>query len=189
MLLGLYLLTLIHIERDMTSFLMNTERGAEFSECRTWRYALWRLWSREPAVMFIGLNPSTADETQDDPTIRRCINFAKDWGYGGIYMLNLFAFRATNPKDMRDSTDPIGPGNNEALSYYRSKCGLIVAAWGADKHIKKRGSFVIENCIGRRVECLDFTKDKHPKHPLYVRGDVTRKLFWEPNPITRGKHG
>ena len=86
------------------------EKGARFSESRTHRYALWRIWEKgAPMVMFVGLNPSTADETQDDPTIRRCIDFAKRWGYGGLYMLNIFAFRATNPKDMKAAADPVGP--------------------------------------------------------------------------------
>lgn len=71
---------------------------AELSKCRTYRYALWRTWDEsKPFAMFVGLNPSTADELEDDPTIRRCINFSKLWGYGGLCMVNLFAYRATDP--------------------------------------------------------------------------------------------
>lgn len=81
-------------------------KGAKFSDCRKYRYTLWRIWNEsEPCVMFIGHNPSTADEKEDDPTIRRCINYSRDWGYGGLYMVNLFAYRATDPKDLIAATD------------------------------------------------------------------------------------
>lgn len=76
-------------------------KGAQFSQCRKYRYALWRTWDDDSHITFIGLNPSTADETEDDPTIRRCIAYAKKWEFGGINMLNLFAFRATSPGDMK----------------------------------------------------------------------------------------
>jgi hypothetical protein len=108
--------------------------GADFSECRRYRYALWRHWDwkgPENCVMFVGLNPSTADETKNDKTISNCVGFAKKWGYGGIYMLNLFAFRATDPKDMIVQEDPGGPGNAAALAVQASGVGLIVAAWGS----------------------------------------------------------
>jgi hypothetical protein len=94
--------TLFDVHDDFAS-------GAEFSECRKYRYVLWRRWAWEGyanQVMFIGLNPSTADEREDDPTIRRCVRFAKDWGYSGILMMNAFAFRATQPADMKAASDP-----------------------------------------------------------------------------------
>ena len=85
------------------------KKNAKFSACRKYRYALWRTWDEsKPYVMIIGLNPSTADENKNDPTITRCINFAKSWGYGGVCVTNLFAFRATVPSDMKTSNDPIG---------------------------------------------------------------------------------
>jgi hypothetical protein len=80
--------------------------------------------------MIIGLNPSTADEIDDDPTIRRCIAFAKSWGYGGLYMANLFAFRATEPADLFAANDPIGSGNDEWLCNLSKDAGVVVAAWG-----------------------------------------------------------
>lgn len=92
------------------------KKTAKLSDCRTYRYELWRTWDEsKPYAMFIGLNPSTADETEDDPTIRRCINFAKTWGYGGLCMTNLFAYRATQPEDMKRASDPIGNKNDETL--------------------------------------------------------------------------
>ena len=106
-------------------------KDAKLSDCRKYRYALWRTWDAEkPFVMFIGLNPSTADETEDDPTIRRCINYAKDWGYGGLCMVNLFAFRATEPNDMKNAIDPIGPENDEWLKNLSKDAGVIIGAWG-----------------------------------------------------------
>ncbi|MEP0894347.1 DUF1643 domain-containing protein [Leptolyngbya boryana FACHB-1624] len=80
--------------------------------------------------MFVGLNPSTADETHDDPTIRRCTKFAKDWGYSGLCMTNLFAYRATDPKEMIASVDSIGLENDQYLLEYAARAGIVVAAWG-----------------------------------------------------------
>ncbi len=155
--------------------------GAEFSECRQYRYALWRQWNWQGyanQVMFIGLNPSTADETQDDPTIRRCIGFAKAWGYGGLVMMNAYAFRATNPSDMKRAADPIGSGNDEALSYRATQVGLIVAAWGA--HCNQQREEEVCGAIMRPIYCLGKTKAGRPRHPLYLRADTERQLFWAP---------
>lgn len=155
--------------------------GAEFSPCRTWRYALWRQWDWQGygnQVMFIGLNPSTADERADDPTVRRCIRFAQHWGYGGMLMMNAFAFRATDPKDMLTAEDPVGPGNDEALAYRRSQVGLIVAAWGVNCP-QEREQRVCE-VIGQPIWCLGKTKQGRPKHPLYLSRDTRRELFWTP---------
>ena len=99
----------------------STERiskGARFSVDRKYRYALWRHWNGNKErnyVAFVGLNPSTADEKTDDPTIRRCMGFARSWGFNGIWMINAFAFRATKPKDMKAAIDPIGPDNDYAI--------------------------------------------------------------------------
>lgn len=138
---------------------------AIFSPCRTYRYVLRRRWDWEmPHVAFIGLNPSTADETKDDPTIRRCIQFAKDWGYGGLTMLNLFAFRATDPRDMLKAGDPIGPENNQHLLHESAKAGVVVAAWGTKGG--KRADEVI--AMLPEIHCLRKTKAGHPEHPLYL---------------------
>lgn len=156
-------------------------KGAELSPCRTWRYALWRQWDWQGygnQCMFIGLNPSTADENEDDPTIRRCIRFAKDWGYGGLIMMNAFAFRATKPKDMKAAADPVGPGNDEALGYRRSQVGLIIAAWG--NHCPDKREMEVCHAIGRAIYCLGTTKSGKPKHPLYLRADTKPEHFWSP---------
>lgn len=147
--------------------------GATFSPCRTWRYVLWRVWNEAlPKVAFIGLNPSTADEMQDDPTIRRCMGYARSWGYGGIHMLNLFAFRATDPKDMKASFDPVGPENGRYLILWCASAQLRVAAWGAHGEFKNRGADVRSLLWDMDLHHLGLTKAGHPKHPLYLRADL-----------------
>jgi hypothetical protein len=117
--------------------------------------------------MFVGLNPSTADETQDDPTIRRCVAFAKTWGYSAMCMTNLFAFRATLPKDMKAAIDPIGPDNDEYLFKIAYEAGIIVAAWGANGVYKGRDMEV--RALLPALHCLALTKEGHPGHPLYLK--------------------
>lgn len=157
---------------------LSDDKGAEFSPCRTWRYALWREWdfgSRCNRVAFVGLNPSTADETADDPTIRRCIRFAKDWGYDGLVMLNAYGFRATDPADLKAAADPVGPGNDEAIARLGRTVEMVVAAWGV--HCSTAREQEICKIIGRTIHCLGFTKDGRPKHPLYLRADSKPVVF------------
>lgn len=147
-------------------------RGTVFSPCRTYRYTLWREWiGGEGYAMFVGLNPSTADETQDDPTIRRCIAFAKAWGYGGVCMTNLFAYRATLPEVMKATSDPVGPDNDEYLRALAADAGVVVAAWGANGTHKGRDAEVRK--LLPELHCLALTKDGHPGHPLYLRKTLT----------------
>lgn len=146
---------------------MTNVSGAIFSACRTYRYGLWRNWiGGEGFAMFVGLNPSTADETADDPTIRRCIGFAKAWGYAGLCMTNLFAFRATEPKEMLRAADPIGPGNDDALCRLANYAGVIIAAWGA--HGTHLGRDRTVRSMLPKLHYLRLTKDGHPGHPLYL---------------------
>ena len=143
---------------------------ALFSADRKYRYILWRWWSRKPFAMFIGLNPSTADERNDDPTIRRCIRFASDWGYGGLCMTNLFALRATDPKEMMKHPMPIGSENDGWLLELSQEAGIVIAAWGTKGGFQQRDKAVyamIDN-----LKCLGLTKAGHPKHPLYLSKDV-----------------
>ena len=150
--------------------------GAMFSPCRTYRYTLWRIWSEvEPVVAFVGLNPSTADESVDDPTIRRCIGFAESWGYGGLVMLNLFAYRATDPNVMKRVADPVGPDNDGYLCSQSNMCGRIIAAWGV--HGLHRGRANRVRLMIDNLHHLGLTKGGHPKHPLYLRGD-TKPTPW-----------
>jgi hypothetical protein len=143
-----------------------------FSPCRAYRYSLWREWSGGNGyAMFVGLNPSTADEDQDDPTIRRCIAFAKSWGYSGLCMTNLFAFRATDPKDMKKADEPIGIDNNKHLITLANNAGIIIAAWGANGSYKARNEEV--RSLLPVLHCLKLTKDGHPGHPLYLPRTLT----------------
>jgi hypothetical protein len=146
--------------------------GAELSADRRYRYALWRTWGLERGVAFIGLNPSTADERADDPTIRRCIAFARAWDYDGIYMLNLYAFRATQPMALWVQDDPIGPDNDAALLKWAQRAVCLVAAWGAEKRAQERGIQVANMLLPiHSLRCLGMTKSGSPKHPLYLKGD------------------
>jgi hypothetical protein len=128
--------------------------------------------------MFIGLNPSTADETQDDPTIRRCIGYAKAWGFGGIYMLNLFAYRTTDPAKLALVHDPIGPKNDEFLQMYLTPAGLNIACWGNGGKLMNRGRVVVELLGKDNLACLGTTKSGEPKHPLYQKKDLQPIYFW-----------
>ena len=140
---------------------------AKLSNCRRYRYALWRTWDdSKPYVLFVGLNPSTADETSDDPTLTRCVNYAKAWGYGGVCMANLFAFRATEPLDMKASKDPIGTENNEWLKKLADEVAIVVAAWGNDGSYLGR-SIQVKNLIPN-MYCLKLNKTGEPAHPLYL---------------------
>lgn len=162
--------------------------GARFSTCRTWRYALWREWdSQKGFVLFVGLNPSTANEVDNDPTISKCMGFADRWGFGGIYMLNLFAFCATQPERMIGVIDPVGPENDSTFSLYSSKSNLVVAAWGGSVPMRERArlnldtriNFVLRN-INTQVHCLGRTQDGSPKHPSRISYDTPREVFWTP---------
>lgn len=149
---------------------------AEFSPCRTYRYKLRRRWGPGHTVAFILLNPSTADETHDDPTIRRCIEFAKAWGAGGLVLGNIFAFRATNPMVMRSFPDPVGPGNDQALSEIVDEAshGRIICGWGTHGAHRDRGHQVLAMLRGRKVKpmALSMTLMGQPGHPLYLRGST-----------------
>ncbi|MBP2698730.1 hypothetical protein C9J44_05000 [Photobacterium sp. GB-27] len=148
------------------------KKSAVLSSCRKYRYELWRTWDdSKPYAMFIGLNPSTADETEDDPTIRRCINFAKSWGYGGLCMANLFAYRATQPEDMKRASDPIGDKNDETLILLAQNAGVIVGAWGNDGVFLNRSEDV--RALISELNVLKVNKSGEPAHPLYLKSTLT----------------
>ena len=149
----------------------NLKSGAIFSSCRKYRYALWRNWDEtKPCVMIIGLNPSTADEKENDPTIVRCINFAKSWGYGGVCMANLFAFRATLPIEMMASKDPIGKENDVWLYKLANEAAIIVAAWGNDGSYLNRSEEIMAKLLN--LYCIKMNKSGEPAHPLYLKADL-----------------
>lgn len=150
--------------------------GADFSDCGRYRYRLWREWNPQlEAVGFLMLNPSTADATADDPTIRRCLGFARRWDYGRLEVVNIFAYRATDPRELRAAEDPVGPENDEWIERVAAKCARrLVCAWSNWGRLADRAGDVCR--VLRRAEvrllCLGTTKHGHPLHPLYQPADA-----------------
>jgi hypothetical protein len=153
--------------------------SATFSPCKKYRYTLSREWDTDtPPVVFVMLNPSTADADKDDPTIRRCVAFAKAWGAGGIVVVNLFALRSTDPDALRTASHPVSEfgmlsasANDDAILTATAGRRIIVA-WGTKGRLMGRDRAVMRLLKGRAVECLRKTKDGHPEHPLYVPGTI-----------------
>lgn len=149
--------------------------SAIISPCGTYRYLLTRpgdLHADKGTALFLMLNPSTADATEDDPTIRRCRNFARAWGCNGLAVANLYALRATDPTELWKHPDPIGPDNDWRLRAIAEEYTDIVCAWGANARAERVAAVAnILTAAGGRLWCLGTTKDGHPRHPLYVRGD------------------
>ena len=142
--------------------------NAIFSEDRIHRYVLIREWDLDkPSLMFVGLNPSTADEEKNDPTVRRCIGFAKRWGFGKLLMTNIFAFRSTLPKNLFKSENPIGNKNNYWLKKLSKKADKIVLAYGNHGKFNNRHEEILK--IVDNPHCIKKTKNDMPIHPLYVK--------------------
>lgn len=145
--------------------------SAVFSDCRRYRYLLTRCWdTQRPQVLFVGLNPSTADATRDDPTLRRCVGFARRWGYGGVVLVNLFALRTPSPTVLFAHPEPIGPENDAWLLRARDSVEFVIFAWGACGDRMGRAS-----CVKDWFEnpyCLGLTKTGEPRHPLYLPADT-----------------
>lgn len=147
-----------------------TERTALFSPCRRYRYSLRIRWNEAPLLVVIGLNPSTADEYQDDPTLRRVQGFARDMDLGGVLMLNAFAWRSTDPAGILDIPDPVGPDNTVAnWRDWIGQDGPVVAAWGTNiskrPHLLCRHHALLQSF---RLDCFRETKGGFPEHPLYL---------------------
>ena len=148
--------------------------GADISSDNKYRYSLWRIWDKnKPIILFIMLNPSTADAVNNDKTMTRVKNFAESWGYGGVYVGNLYAFRSTDPKGLKETDDPIGPEN---IANVQSLVGLtdkVVYAWG-NEH--KEPEWLRE--LVDTPYCIDISKNGNiPKHPLYLKKNLQLKLY------------
>ncbi len=147
------------------------KQNAVISACTLYRYELRRTWDEsKPFVLFIGLNPSTADAEKEDNTSRVCINYAKRWGYGGLLLGNLFAFRSTDQSALHTAKDPIGPENNAWLQKLQSQAALVVCAWTDTGAYLGRDKFVLS--FLKNPHCLKKLKSGRPGHPLYKRADL-----------------
>lgn len=162
----------------MSNALVNAD--AILSPDGRYRYLLRRTWSPEVvSAVFVMLNPSTADATVDDPTIRRCMSFAREWGCGGIRVVNLYALRSTDPTQLWAVNDPVGPDNDTHLAWaLDSDHSPIVCAWGTNARQDRVDAF-LELAAGRErpLFALGLTKNGHPRHPLYVKGGTPLVRF------------
>lgn len=146
--------------------------GAIISDDQVFRYALWRRWNHDPLMVFVMLNPSTADASQDDPTIRRCIGFAQREWWGGILVVNLFAFRSSSPALMKKAPNPVGPENNTHIrTLLAQPHGPVVCAWGSHGSFQGRDQSA-RSLLGPGLKCLGKTNAGQPKHPLYLPKDA-----------------
>lgn len=170
-----------------------TESSAVISDDGLYRYRLSRIWDRgTPPVCFVMLNPSTADAFTNDATIRRCVRYAhswkwrpnhpsKDWaGYGGLEVVNLFAYRATDPLQMMKADDPVGPDNDRHIIETCKHAGMVVCAWGVHGVWRNRDDDVLQLLLGLDItpHYLQRTGNGSPRHPLYLRADL------RPQPMT-----
>lgn len=156
-------------------------RGATFDKSGRYRYTLWRTWdSTLPRVAFVMLNPSTADHRNDDPTIRRCIGFARAWSFGSLLVANLFAFRTPSPRELARARAPIGPRNDHFLRYAAKRAQTLVIAWGTHGALRDRHRHVLDMFAARTQKslyCLGITTKGYPRHPLYLPAS-TRPTLW-----------
>ena len=158
----------------------DTVSAAGFSPCRRWRTWLERRWDGRPIgtgghAAFIGMNPSTADETVDDPTVQGCMARARAWGFGAAVMLNAFAYRATDKLRLLEIEDPIGPGTDADILRLGAAAGVVVAAWGQPpRALRGRGPALAAKLRAAAIQpmCFSVNADGSPKHPLYVRRDA-----------------
>lgn len=155
--------------------------GAELSPCGRYRYRLWRHWDWSlPAVVWVMLNPSTADATKDDPTLRKCVALSLSWGYGGLVLVNLFALRSPNPNLLLTSPDPVGPWNDSHIRAACTGADLIIAAWGnwGSTHGRDRKVRGMLREDSTKLHYLTMTGEGQPGHPLYLPLEV-QPILWE----------
>lgn len=172
-------------------------RAADISDCGKFRYQLVRCWApHRPQLGWIMLNPSTADGLADDPTIRKCMHFARAWDYGGILVANLFHLRATDPRELTPPTadlgdacqryteisaHALGPKDGEQVYKDVLDCPMVMAAWGSHDVVGHTGRDTLIRTLaaerGKTLHCLAINQDRQPRHPLYVKND-TKPLIW-----------
>jgi len=158
------------------SLLYSQEKSAVISRCGQYRYELRRVWDEGKALVnFIGLNPSTADDKVDDPTIRRCIAFARDWGYGGLIMTNLFSYRLTDSRKLKNVREPVGTPNWLYQKEAAYDADIAVACWGSHPMAQEEGERLrikLKNYSGMDLKCIKQTRPGIPWHPLYLKAEL-----------------
>lgn len=160
------------------------QTGATFDPTGCYRYLLWRSWEAQGLrIGFVMLNPSQADAVVNDPTIRRCIGFARSWGYGALEVMNLFAYRTAHPMELRHVADPVGAKNDRYLSGLGQRVDQIILAWGNGGRLHGRDRDAISLLGARTVYCLGITKLGQPRHPLYIRREVLPFPFSNSLPV------
>jgi len=167
------MITRTHIKDDAPSV-------AVYSDCESYRYSLTRTWNDAgKRVLFVMLNPSTATEVQNDPTVERCERRARTLGYGAFCVCNIFAFRATDPKVMRAQTDPVGEANDTTILSAVNWTHDIVCAWGTNGAYMDRGAAVeaLLRAQSKPLTHLGLSKAGHPKHPLYISYQIQPELW------------
>lgn len=155
-----------------------SESTAELSEDKRYRYKLTRIWDKsKKMVCFVGLNPSTADEAENDPTVWKLVRSADSWGYGGIVIVNLFAVRTPSPQQMLREEEPIGVKNDETLRAAADNAAYdkVIAVWGDDGGHKNRGSEVKK--LFRQLWMLEVSQSGNPRHPRFLPRDVRPKIW------------
>jgi hypothetical protein len=158
-----------------------TESGAIFDETGQYRYALWRVWDPErPRLCFVLLNPSTADAEHSDPTIRRCLGFARAWEFGSLEVVNLFAYRATHPADLFRAVDPVGPENDSYIREAVARAARVVVGWGCHGAKHPHSAAVLALMPASYCYCLGVTKSKQPRHPLYLPANISLQTWQMP---------
>lgn len=162
------------------------QAGAQFDSTETYRYSLWRLFDGVAACRgtanFLMLNPSTADELKNDPTVERCERRARKGGYAGLVVTNIFALRSTDPRALYAHDDPIGPENDRVILRLAKAAEIVIAAWGVHGQYKQRGPAVMQMLRdnGIAIHTLGVTRQGHPRHPLYVPYEQAPVEYWRP---------
>jgi hypothetical protein len=151
---------------------------------RRYRWRLERTWDpRGTTLAMVGLNPSTADARTDDPTVRRCIGFARRLGFGRLVLVNLYALRATRPADLFGADDPVGDDNDEHVRQACAAADAVLGCWGFNARWDR--VLAVRPLLGPQVSCLGTTAQGHPRHPLYLRADTPLQPWSIPAAISR----
>lgn len=154
------------------------ETGAVFDLSKRYRYTLWRVWDQQaPKIAFVMLNPSTADDTSDDATICRCVRFAQAWGYGALEVVNLFALKATDPRQLKMAIDPVGQECDRYLLKAVQRVDRVVLAWGNWGNLYQRDQAVLSLLTPLSLYCLGKNRSGQPRHPLYLPKSIVLSKF------------